>query len=624
MTDQGSSPQRPASRPPHQGPDHLEAKGAAGQRPRSRRRPGTAGKVLLGISLLLLVILAAVAWVGVDALHARGELKAAAGQVHALQGEVVRGDRPAAAVTLRSLQQHAAAAREQTHGPAWSAMRDLPWLGPNVRAVQTVSEVVDSLATGALPELMDATALVNPSTLAPVGGRVNLAPLLKAAPKVLAANAQVQAAAARLDAIDPDGLLAVVAAPLADLRTQVAKVALTTGTAARAVRLLPPMLGAAGPRTYLLLVQNNAEQRATGGIPGSVVVLRAVGGAIKVVRQSPGSSLANLAKPVLPLTAAERALFGAGLGTYLTDVTSTPDFPRSGELAAAMWSRQGGGHIDGVLSVDPGALAGVLGATGPVRLAGGLELTEANTVQLLLNTVYLQMADPRAQDAFFNATATSVFQALLGGHGRPAAIVDALAQSARQGRLMVWSAHQNEQALLSGTVLSGELVGVQGDSPVIGVYLNDGSAAKIGYYLRTDVVARSTQCRLDGSQSVSVTVTLTNTAPANAADLPPYLTGAGNVVPRGEVRTNVLLYAPSGGRVDDATVSRGEQGVFSQIHDGLAVVGKTVQLKPGEQIVMNYHILTGGGQRGLPVLRVTPVTVGKIIVGPSSHCPSPR
>ena len=82
--------------------------------------------------------------------------------------------------------------------------------------------------------------------------------------------------------------------------------------------------------------------------------------------------------------------------------------------------------------------------------------------------------------------------------------------------------------------------------------------------------------------------------------------------------------APSGGRVDDATVSRGEQGVFSQIHDGLAVVGKTVQLKPGEQIVMNYHILTGGGQRGLPVLRVTPVTVGKIIVGPSSHCPSPR
>ena len=90
---------------------------------------------------------------------------------------------------------------------------------------------------------------------------------------------------------------------------------------------------------------------------------------------------------------------------------------------------------------------------------------------------------------------------------------------------MAWSAREDEQALLSGTVLSGELVGVQGDSPVVGVYLNDGSAAKIGYYLRTDVAATSIQCRTDGSQALTVTVTLTNTAPANAATLPPYLTG---------------------------------------------------------------------------------------------------
>src|SRR5665647_964931 len=118
-------------------------------------------------------------------------------------------------------------------------------------------------------------------------------------------------------------------------------------------------------------------------------------------------------------------------------------------------------------------------------------------------------------------------------------MVDALAQAAREGRLMVWSAHQNEQALLSGTVLSGELVGVEGRSPVIGIYLNDGTAAKIGYYLRTDVVATPTGCRPDGSQTLTVRVTLTNTAPADAADLPPSLTGGGNIVPAGQVRTNV-------------------------------------------------------------------------------------
>jgi hypothetical protein len=82
----------------------------------------------------------------------------------------------------------------------------------------------------------------------------------------------------------------------------------------------------------------------------------------------------------------------------------------------------------------------------------------------------------------------------------------------------------------------------------------------------------------------------------------------------------VLLYAPSGGRVDDVRASGGDQGVFSQIHNGLAVVGRTVQLKPGQQIVLSYDILTGTGQPDTPVLRVTPVTPGKNVVGAPSRC----
>jgi hypothetical protein len=622
--------ERPAAGLAEEAPDGPDARGPTRKRQRSRNRNRnhnrkhsrgrTLRRILLTVALLLVVVIAAVAWVGVDALRARDELKAAAAQVRVLQGQVEKGDRKGAAITLTSLHQHSAAALAGTHGPHWSAVRALPWAGPNVAAVQTVSEVIDDVATDALPALMDATSLVDPTTLAPKNGRVDLVPLVKAAPKVVAANAVVQRAVRRLDAVDPERLLPAVAAPLADLRTQLRKVALTTATAARAVRLLPPMLGADGPREYLLLVQNNAELRATGGIPGSVILLRAVDGAVQVVEQRSGNSMGDLPKPVLPLTAEEKGLFGDDLGADMRDVTFTPDFPRSGQLARAIWRQEVGGDVDGVLSIDPGALAEVLGATGPVTLPTGQKLTAGNAVQLLLNTVYLQIADPKLQDAFFAATAGAVFDAMLGGQGEPAKVVDALAQTAREGRLMVWSAHKDEQALLSGTVLSGELVGVQGKSPVIGLYLNDGSAAKIGYYLRTDVLATSTGCRADGSQAVTVRVTLTNTAPANAAELPPYLTGGGAVVPEGEVRTNVLIYAPSGGRVEDVRVSGGEPGVFSQTHNGLAVVGRTVQLKPGERIVIDYDVLSGQRQPGHPVLRVTPVTLGKIIVKAPSEC----
>ena len=615
MADRGRGTARAVSEVPEEGPDGPRAK----QQRHGRRRRRSVRRILVVLGLLVVAVIAGLVWVGVDALAARDELKAAATQVHVLQGQVEQGDRQGAAATMTSLQEHSGAALERTHGWNWSAVRGLPRIGANVRAVQTVSEVIDGLAVDALPALMDATSLVDPTTLAPVDGRVDLAPLKKAAPKVVAANTEVQAAVKRLDAVEPAGLLPVVASPLADLRAQVAKVALTTATAARAVRLLPPMLGADGPREYLVLVQNNAEQRSTGGVP-TLIRLRAVDGAVQVVEtRATGGNLSGLPKPVLPLTAAEVALFGEGLGTYMADVTFTPDFPRSAQLARAMWRQQVGGDLDGVLSIDPGALATMLGATGPVTLASGEVLTDANAAQVLMNTVYLKIIDPAKQDEFFAATAGSVFRAVTSGQGRPAAMVDALAQSAREGRLMVWSAHPDEQAVLSGTVLSGELVGVQGDSPVIGVYLNDGTASKIGYYLRTDVVATSAQCRLDGSQEVNVKVTLTSTAPADAADLPPYIS-SGDVVPKGEVRMNVLLYAPLGGRVDDVRVSPGSPGVFSQTHDGLAVVGRTVQLKPGESVVIDYDIATGSGQSGAPVLRVTPVVFGKVTLNGPSGC----
>jgi hypothetical protein len=52
-------------------------------------------------------------------------------------------------------------------------------------------------------------------------------------------------------------------------------------------------------------------------------------------------------------------------------------------------------------------------------------------------------------------------------------------------------------------------------------------------------------------------------------------------------------------------MSAGEQGVLSQTRDGFVVIGKTVQLKPGETVTVDDHILTGRGQPGTPVLRVT-------------------
>jgi len=56
-----------------------------------------------------------------------------------------------------------------------------------------------------------------------------------------------------------------------------------TGNGARAARLLSPMLGADGPRHYLVAFQNLAEPRATGGILGSYAPIRTDSGKISIV-----------------------------------------------------------------------------------------------------------------------------------------------------------------------------------------------------------------------------------------------------------------------------------------------------------------------------------------------------
>lgn len=596
-------PDRPAATatPRHDGGGRHHRRASS-----NRRR-----RALLALSGLVAVLLVGVVWLGLDALRARDELQTAAGLVRELQAQVLDGDRDSAATTLDRLQEHAAAAVDSAHGPHWSVAAALPVVGPNVRAVQLVSEVVDGLAQRALPGLLAATELVDPAALAPVGGRVDLEPLTAAAPAVVAADGEVRSAAERIGALDRAGLWASVSGPLDDLAVEVEDVATVTATAARAVQLLPPMLGSDGPREYLLLVQNTAEPRATGGIPGAVILLHAEDGVVQVREQRSGGPLVDLPAPVLPLTRAEQALFGEDLAADIRDVTFTPDFPRSAEIAQALWEQQVGGDVDGVLSVDPGALALLLAGTGPVPLdpgpvaeAAGGALTAQNAEQVLLSSVYLLLAEPVQQDDFFARTASAVFAAVAGGQGGATAAVDGLAEAARQGRLMVWSAHPEEQALLAGTVLSGELRGEVDGAPVVGVFLNDANADKMGFYLRTEVAAERTACRADGGQALTVTVTLTSAAPTSG--LPSYVTGTDPGLPAGHLRMNLLLYAPTGGLVEDVRVSSGEPGVTSQVHDDLAVVGRTVQIGPGEMQRLEFDVTTGPGQAEAVILRTTP------------------
>ena len=335
--------------------------------------------------------------------------------------------------------------------------------------------------------------------------------------------------------------------------------------------------------------------------------LTARDGRIQIEQIRSASSLPQATTPVLPLTSEEVALYGEQLGEYMGDVNFTPDFPRSAQLARVMWQRATGHSVDGVLSMDPVALSHLLAATGPVALPDGRQLTADNVVKVLLNDVYLTIQDPKAQDAFFDAAAKEVFGAVTAGKAEPTALTNALATSADERRLYVWSANPDEQKLVGETGLAGELIGSVGSSPVVGVYLNDGSGAKMSYYLDTATTVTQTSCLPDGAQELTVAVRLTSNAPANAATLPTYVTGGGVYAPPGNVFTNVAVYAPTRGQILDAHVGTGDQDIVQTLqHKELAVAQATTDLAPGKSITMTVRMRTAPKQAGLPVVHQTP------------------
>ncbi|HEX6325577.1 MAG TPA: DUF4012 domain-containing protein, partial [Jiangellaceae bacterium] len=296
------------------------------------------------------------------------------------------------------------------------------------------------------------------------------------------------------------------------------------------------------------------------------------------------------------------------LGRFFTGVNLSPDFPTAARLASEM-VRLAGFEVDGVIATDPVALSYLLAATGPVSVPGA-ELTADNAASVLLSDVYWQVDDAEEQDAFFAFTAAAVFSAVTGGAGEPVEVIDALATAADERRLLVWSPREDEQNELHGTVLSGAFDDSAPSASALGVFFNDGTSAKMQYYLRTEVSHLDTVC-VDQVRYDTLEVTLTSAAPQDAADeFPPDVTGVGNTgVPAGSVRTNVYFYGGVGGEV--RSVLRDGTPVDSTAHsDGNRPVRVfTTELAPEQSVT--FEVQLSQPDRGEPVEVWSTPTVGE-------------
>jgi hypothetical protein len=573
----------------------------------------------------------ALTWLGAKASTIKTELEASTQLVPKLKESILQ-NRPAdAAAAVEELRRHTAAARDAASDPLWSVASATPWLGANFSATAEIARSADDVATLGVAPLVKVYGSLNWDKLMPSTGGTDLEPIRKAAPAVASAAQAVRVSAERLNGIDAGGLLPQIAGPLTQARQQLGAVVDQLDTASDAAGLAPAMLGSEKPRHYLLLVQNNAEARASGGIPGALVVLTADKGKLSLSAESSASEL-GLFDPPVSVNDEQQRIYSSRLGMFMQDVNFTPDFPTAATTALKMWEQKKGERLDGAISIDPVALGYILDATGPVSLqdpqalaltAGKLpnQLTGKNVVKTLLSDVYAQIKQPSAQDAYFAAVAKEIFGALSSGKGEAKTLLAGVGKGVDEHRVLLWSADTSEQSVLGKYPLSGSISGPSVPAAQFGAYFNDGTGAKMDYYV-TRTVQLVTECPINGYGTVKVRITSTNTAPADAAaSLPAYVTGGGAFgVPAGTAQSNVIAYGPAQSRVETATQDGKKVPFGAQLHDARPVGSFTVRLAPGQSSTVEFTF-SRIVQHSQPEVVVTPTieSVDKVVLPTESE-----
>lgn len=365
----------------------------------------------------------------------------------------------------------------------------------------------------------------------------------------------------------------------------------------------PPALGMDGPRSYLLLGQNSAEIRATGGFIGSAGAVTLEKGAVVRLEYGSSYSVDQGATPLDPPQPLARYL-GLG-GWYLRDANWWPDFPASAAQLEQSWLRAGRGPIDGVIALDTAAVKALLAMVGPVQLPGYGVVSADNFERGAAEQLYSRSALTSAttfhgaKNAFFGATGQALVGRLLALSPRELLpLGEGLLKLLQEKHLLLAFKDQRLIRVARANGWDGAIPPIGGDS----LYVVD-STVSYGDsypYVTSDATLRVT-LEQDGSQYHELVLDYNNIYPQGVPSwMPPEMLGGATFDPATGKLTDIpgfwgnwlRIYLPPDARVVsiDGLVDPAPQ----QLEFRRAVIAGYLPMHPGEGRTVRLRYVTRG------------------------------
>lgn len=584
---------------------------ACSQNAASKKGKGKAIAVVVSIILLALVAFGGTTgfFLYKDAKNLQAQAGTLISEVKSMKDYLKNGEGEQLNATAGTVAEQIASMRDTVNGPAWTIASFIPVYGEDIKLVRGVMEQADILAQDAM---LPTCAQLEDFKLGDLlsDGAVNL-PMLK---ELIATIQDVEpVVTSSIDAIEdlPEPHIGKVKELMVKVTEPMATAKSALSNINEIAPLLPQMLGDGGTRTYLLMAQQNAELRATGGLTGSVGTIIVENGKISVGEFSAGgndyAAEANLFGEV---TAEEDALFTNRMAIRISDTNFNPDFPRVAHFAKGLYEAGTRQKVDGVIAIDPVFLQYLLALVGDVDVAG-INVNGDNAAALMLHDAY-NMLSVEQTDQFFSGVAGLAFKQIMGNLGEMGLsnLFKTLGRGIAEHRFLAWMENPEEEELMTLMGCSGAL---KNDPavPELGVYFADETWSKISWYFSSNTHVDEGVKNSNGTTSYHVTTTMTNNLTlAEAANQVDYITGYHpNKKNRAGMFMHVYLVAPAGGSISNISTEGGDfspQPFTEMPYNQWTFFTASPVLAGGETITISYDVTVSAEAEQPLMVRTTP------------------
>lgn len=271
----------------------------------------------------------------------------------------------------------------------------------------------------------------------------------------------------------------------------------------------PEFLGFDGPKTYLILAQNNAEMLPTGGLVTVVGTMTLNKGTIEKMQfqdavQFGEDWLARTGAYVEPPAPLKQYLLKDTSWNLLVS-TWSPDFPTSARSAARFYALGGGGPVDGVIGINVTTLERLLEVTGPVAIPEfGATVSASNAFDLISANTRVAYEPQADRKAFTALVADEVLRRVLRpAPGQWSPLVDVVQRLGEEKDMLIYVTDQKQQALVQQWGWDGSVGDTGGDSlMVVDASVN---STKLNQVIEHSA---SVDVRIDDAGKANTTVTL--------------------------------------------------------------------------------------------------------------------